>query len=64
MNCCQCQGIEELFGQKYVNKELSRYRLKGPEKTTRMLTEAIKRKGSMVLLCLISAAEWEPFNTN
>ena len=45
MNCCQCQGIEELFSQKYVNKELSRYRLKGPAKTTRMLTEAIKKEG-------------------
>jgi magnesium-protoporphyrin O-methyltransferase len=42
MNCCQCQGIEELFSQKYVNKELSRYRTNGPDKTTRMLTEAIK----------------------
>ena len=49
MNCCQCQGIEELFSQKYVTKELSRYRAKGPDKTTRMLTEAIKKKeGSMV----------------
>lgn len=45
MNCCQCQGIEELFSQQYVNNELSRYRLKGPDKTTRMLTEAIKEGG-------------------
>jgi 2-polyprenyl-3-methyl-5-hydroxy-6-metoxy-1,4-benzoquinol methylase len=45
MNCCQCQGIEELFSQQYVNKELSRYRAKGPDKTTRMLTEAIKMMG-------------------
>ena len=45
MNCCQCQGIEELFSQQYVNKELSRYRVKGPDKTTRMLTEAIKKEG-------------------
>lgn len=42
MNCCQCQGIEELFSQKYVTKELLRYRVKGPDKTTRILTEAIK----------------------
>ncbi len=45
MNCCQCQGIEELFSQQYVTKELSRYRAKGPDKTTRMLTEAIKKEG-------------------
>ena len=45
MNCCQCQGIEELFSQQYVAKELSRYRAKGPDKTTRMLTEAIKGNG-------------------
>lgn len=42
MNCCQCRGIEELFSQQYVNKELSRYHTKGPDKTTRMLVEAIK----------------------
>jgi hypothetical protein len=45
MNCCQCQGIEELFNQQYVNKELSDYRVKGAAKTTRMLTEAIKSEG-------------------
>jgi hypothetical protein len=45
MNCCQCQGIEELFSQQYVAKELSRYRAKGPDKTTRMLTDAIKAAG-------------------
>jgi predicted TPR repeat methyltransferase len=45
MNCCQCQGIEELFSQQYVNNELSHYRTKGADKTTRMLTEAIKGEG-------------------
>jgi predicted TPR repeat methyltransferase len=45
MNCCQCQGIEELFSQKLVNRELSHYRAKGPDKTTRILTEAIKERG-------------------
>jgi len=45
MNCSQCQGIEELFSQQYVTNELSRYRAKGPDKTTRMLTEAIKQEG-------------------
>jgi magnesium-protoporphyrin O-methyltransferase len=45
MDCCQCQGIEELFSQQYVEKELSRYRSKGPDKTTRMLAEAVKKEG-------------------
>jgi SAM-dependent methyltransferase len=45
MNCCQCQGIEELFSQKHVNRELSHYRVNGPDKTTRMLTDAIKARG-------------------
>jgi magnesium-protoporphyrin O-methyltransferase len=45
MNCCQCQGIEELFSQQYVTKELKRYRTKGPDKTTLMLIEAIKGEG-------------------
>lgn len=45
MNCCQCQGIEELFSQQYVEKELSHYRSKGPDRTTRMLVEAVKEEG-------------------
>jgi magnesium-protoporphyrin O-methyltransferase len=45
MNCCQCQGIEELFNERYVNKELAHYRARGPDKTTRMLIEAIKGYG-------------------
>jgi magnesium-protoporphyrin O-methyltransferase len=52
MICCQCEGIEELFSQKYVNSELSRYRKKGPDKTTRMLTEdvrALKVEGMTLL---------------
>jgi 2-polyprenyl-3-methyl-5-hydroxy-6-metoxy-1,4-benzoquinol methylase len=41
MNCCQCQGIEELFNENYVTRELSQYRAKGPDKTTRMLVDAL-----------------------
>ena len=44
MNCCQCQGIEELFSEEYVAKELKRYRRRGPDKTTRMLIEALKEE--------------------
>jgi magnesium-protoporphyrin O-methyltransferase len=38
-------GIEEVFSQRYVSKELAHYRLRGPAKTTRMLVEAIKEAG-------------------
>jgi magnesium-protoporphyrin O-methyltransferase len=44
MNCCQCQGIEEHFDEKAVSRELSLYRTKGPDKTTRMLIDALKAK--------------------
>lgn len=45
MGCCQCQGIEKMFDKKTALKELNRYRKKGPHKTTRMLLEAIQKKG-------------------
>ncbi len=45
MTCRQCQGIESLFNKKLVNKELDRYRKKGPDKTTCMLIEAIQELG-------------------
>ena len=45
MNCCQCQGIETLFNEKFAAKELERYRKKGPSTTTRMLIDALKAEG-------------------
>ena len=42
MDCCQIQGLEEVFSQPLVDKELKRYRSKGPIKTTRLLIEAIE----------------------
>ena len=45
MNCCQCQGIETFFNKKSVTKELRQYRTKGPDKTTRMLIDALKAEG-------------------
>src|SRR5574342_996940 len=44
MSCTQCQGIEELFSEEYVAGELKRYRKRGPDKTTRMLIEALKKE--------------------
>jgi len=52
MYCSQCQGIEELFNLQFVTKELSRYRLKGPVKTTRMLIDALKEAGIQELTLL------------
>lgn len=45
MFCSQCQGIEEVFSQEYVRRELKHYRSKGPGKTTRLLTKAIEKEG-------------------
>ncbi len=45
MPACQCQGIEDLFNDKSVRRELRTYRRKGPEKTTRMLIAALQREG-------------------
>src|SRR5512138_2760858 len=45
MPACQCQGIEDLFNDRTVRNELRTYRRKGPEKSTRMLIEALQREG-------------------
>lgn len=45
MNCCQCQGIEAVFDQKTAADDLRDYRQKGPDKTTRMLIDALEAEG-------------------
>ena len=45
MSCCQCKGIENIFDKKAAKRELKRYLKKGPSKTTRMLLDAINKKG-------------------
>src|SRR6266498_2489628 len=45
MNCCQCQGLEEIFNEKTAVDELANYRKKGPAKTTRLLIDRIKGEG-------------------
>lgn len=42
MDCCQCQGIETKFDQKYVAKKLKQYRKNGPKQTTRQMIEALQ----------------------
>ncbi len=40
---CQCQGIEEQFNDAEARKKLRRLRRRGPDRTTRLLIEAIQR---------------------
>lgn len=44
MNCCpHCQDAGKIFDLKTAKKELRRYRKKGPNKSTRLLLEEIRR---------------------
>jgi 2-polyprenyl-3-methyl-5-hydroxy-6-metoxy-1,4-benzoquinol methylase len=45
MDCCHCEGIEIQFDRRKAAKKLRRYRQKGPQKTTRLLVEALEREG-------------------
>ncbi len=45
MNCCHCRGVEAFFDKKTADKELKRYRKKGPAKTTRILIAALEAEG-------------------
>jgi len=49
---CQCEGFENVFDEKSVSEELSRYRVKGPDKTTRMMIDALKAEGIQGLTLL------------
>lgn len=42
MSCPQCCGIERIFDQKTADRELRRYRRKGPEGGTRLLVDALR----------------------
>ena len=45
MSGCQCAGYESQFGAKHAARDLARYRKKGPDKTTRLLLDALKAAG-------------------
>jgi magnesium-protoporphyrin O-methyltransferase len=45
MSQCQCQGIESLFDQRLADTQLERVRRRGPQKTTRLLVEALRAHG-------------------
>ena len=52
MSCCQCQGIEDMFNERAVSRELSQYHAKGPDVTTQMLVDTLKREGIQGLTLL------------
>jgi hypothetical protein len=45
VSCCQCRGIETLFGERTARRDLKHYREKGPLRTTRILLNAIRAEG-------------------
>ncbi len=45
MSQCQCQGIESLFDQRLAATQLEKVRRQGPQKTTRLLVEALRGAG-------------------
>jgi magnesium-protoporphyrin O-methyltransferase len=42
MASCQCQGIERLFGRREALRKLQAYARHGPDRTTRLLLDAVK----------------------
>jgi magnesium-protoporphyrin O-methyltransferase len=45
MSCCGSQCYQEQFGEKHAANDVRRYRAKGPDRTTRLLVEALKKEG-------------------
>lgn len=46
MSCCnQCQGLENIFDQKYATRDLEDYRKNGPSRQTRTLLQALQQQG-------------------
>lgn len=46
MNCCQhCQATETVFGDKTAQRQLRKYRNKGPDKSTQILIDALTAEG-------------------
>lgn len=45
MACNHCLGIEKIFNHRQAEKDLEKYRRKGPPKTTNILINAIRKTG-------------------
>lgn len=52
MDCCQCQGIEQVFDTKTAENDLKQYRKKGPAKSTRFLLDWMEQLGEKGLTLL------------
>lgn len=45
MSCSPCEGVEAVFDEREAKRRLKRYRKRGPDRTTRMLIEALIGEG-------------------
>ncbi|HJQ09557.1 MAG TPA: methyltransferase domain-containing protein [Gemmatimonadaceae bacterium] len=45
MSSCRCNGCDSQFGAQHAAKDIKRYRESGPDRTTRLLLDALKAKG-------------------
>jgi 2-polyprenyl-3-methyl-5-hydroxy-6-metoxy-1,4-benzoquinol methylase len=45
VSCCQLGAYDSVFNDRHAAKDLKRYRRKGPNKTTRMLLDALRAEG-------------------
>jgi hypothetical protein len=41
--CCPCEGVEQQFSARSAAKDLERFQRTGPDWTTRMLIDALRR---------------------
>jgi tRNA1(Val) A37 N6-methylase TrmN6 len=44
VSCCHCQATEKQFDDAFAARDLKRYRKKGPDKTTRLILEAVREQ--------------------
>ena len=44
LDCCKTLGVEALFDERMVARELRRYRRNGPDRTTRLLIQALEKE--------------------
>lgn len=44
-SCCQCEGLESQFGPETAERELRRFRRRGPIRSTRLLIDGLRAAG-------------------
>lgn len=45
VTCCQCEGLESQFGPETAERELRRFRRRGPIRSTRLLIDDVREAG-------------------